>query len=273
MAKRPAEFYGISVHENNLRELKARCRSEECPFLGRRCVKQRKSDPEQTIGSCSLGFQDKALIVCPCRFLERDQIFLDTLRLLRPRQRYFAVPEISMPGGNVDYFVVAREGSDIVDYVGVEIQSLDTTGSGGIWQAREDIVAGRLGTNYGYGINWKMSAKTILVQMHHKAMSFETLRKKLVLVVQAEFFTYMAREFRTGHLQAADDRDSVHFHIYDFVEMGGARRIVLHDRKSTDVHGIEDMLALSERPEITDADVIKAIQAKMKNARPLQAPA
>ncbi|MGH9931853.1 MAG: hypothetical protein ACREA9_21860, partial [Pyrinomonadaceae bacterium] len=45
---------------------------------------------------------------------------------------------------------------------------------------------------YKYGINWKMSAKTILVQMHHKAAAFESIGKKLVLAVQTEFFRYIS---------------------------------------------------------------------------------
>lgn len=57
-----------------------------------------------------------------------------------------------MPGGNIDFFFVASDGVIIRDYVGIEIQTLDTTGSGGIWNAREDVMAGRLAESYEYGI-------------------------------------------------------------------------------------------------------------------------
>jgi hypothetical protein len=33
-------------------------------------------------------------------------------------------------------------------------------------------------------MNWKMTAKTILVQMHHKVETFEHINKKMVLVIQ-----------------------------------------------------------------------------------------
>jgi hypothetical protein len=93
------------------------------------------------------------------------------------------VPEVAMPGGSIDYFVVSSNDEEITDYAGIEIQGLDTTGSGGIWGAREDLLRGELAPPYQYGINWKMSAKTILVQMHHKAAAFEALGKKLILVL------------------------------------------------------------------------------------------
>lgn len=175
-----------------------------------------------------------------------------------------------MPGGSVDYFIVAANDEDeILDYAGVEIQSLDTTGSGGIWDARQDLLRGELGSSYSYGINWKMSAKTILVQMHHKAAAFEALGKKLVLVVQNRFFDYMAREFQTDRLHAADSKDSAHFHIYDAVLLGSQLRIVLSERKSTDVLGVERMLSSGQVPEILEEDVINRIKAKMPRAVPL----
>jgi hypothetical protein len=34
-----------------------------------------------------------------------------------------------------------------------------------------------------FGMNWKMTAKTILVQLHHKLETFEHLGKHLVLVI------------------------------------------------------------------------------------------
>lgn len=211
-AKRPLEFYGHNVASQQ--DWRAILAAQRCPYLDRKCVKQRKSDPQRTIGACVLGFKQRRLIVCPHRFLQRNQIFLDVVPLLAHGDQFFVVPEIAVPGGNVDYFVVAERDGTIVDFAGLEIQSLDTTGSGGIWRAREDLLAGALGTGYGYGINWKMSAKTILMQLHHKVPSFEALGKKLVLVAQSGFFAYIAGEFRADHVHPAVARDTVHFHLY-----------------------------------------------------------
>jgi hypothetical protein len=187
--KQPLEFYGYNTStEQNWKVVLTK---QSCHFLNRKCIKQRKSDPEQTIGACIVGYQGNPLIVCPKRFLENHRIFLDSIELLSVRRaQFFIVPEVTMPGGSIDYFLVALRGDKVVDYLGVEIQSLDTTGSGGIWSAREDLYGGYLEEQYQYGMNWKMSAKTILIQMHHKAESFEMLGKKLVLVLQQPFYDY-----------------------------------------------------------------------------------
>lgn len=42
-------------------------------------------------------------------------------------------------------------------------------------------------------MNWKMTAKTILVQLHHKIDTFESISKHLVLVVQDYLLDYMKR--------------------------------------------------------------------------------
>ena len=168
-----------------------------------------------------------------------------------------------MPGGSVDYFLVGLTDGAVDDFLGIEIQSLDTTGSGAIWQAREDLFRGELANSYGYGINWKMSAKTILIQMLHKAASFEALGKKLVLIIQKEFADYLDREFQTGQLRTASQDDPIYFHIYDVAESNDIFHLLLHERKSTDVSGIERMLNVGRDTNILLEDVIAHITAKL----------
>jgi len=175
-----------------------------------------------------------------------------------------------MPGGSIDYFLVAMRGDEIVDYLGVEIQSLDTTGSGGIWSAREDLYGGHLEEQYQYGMNWKMSAKTILIQMHHKAESFEVLGKKLVLVLQQQFYDYVSQAFQTAHIVTARAEDAVHFHIYHCVELNRQFRLALSERRSTNVLGIERMLKLGKGAGISEEEVIQRIKAKLPSAVRLQ---
>ena len=45
-----------------------------------------------------------------------------------------------------------------------------------------------------------MTAKTILMQLHHKIQTFEHVNRKLVLVVQDKLLEYMEREFDFTHL-------------------------------------------------------------------------
>ncbi len=168
-----------------------------------------------------------------------------------------------MPGGSVDYFLVSMQGDDIIDFAGIEIQTLDTTGTGGIWRAREDLRAGKPGNSYSYGINWKMSAKTILMQLHHKGPSFEALGKKLLLVTQREFFDYIRREFRAAQIHSSAIYDAVHIHTYDCVLLNRELQIVLDARWSTSVQGVEEMLSLGRSPEISVEEIIRRIEAKL----------
>jgi len=267
--KRPLEFYAINTASKQAwGEVLTR---QECPFIGKRCVKRRKSNAVQTIGACIVGYQDEPLIICPKRFLEGNQIFLDAIRLLKARNaQYLVVPELSIPGGSVDYFMVAMKGDEVLDYCGLEVQGLDTTGSGGIWAAREDLMRDNLRESYNYGVNWKMSAKTILIQMHHKAATFEALGKKLVLTIQRQFFEYMKQEFQADHFTPSRAADTVHLHLYDCVELNHSLRLNLESRISTSVAGIERMLNLGKGTAISEQEIVAKIRAKLPNAISLE---
>lgn len=59
-----------------------------------------------------------------------------------------------------------------------------------------------------------MTAKTILVQLHHKVQTFERINKHIVLAVQDVFMEYVQREFSFGHIQQANSRDPMQIHTY-----------------------------------------------------------
>lgn len=145
---------------------------QECPFANSRCFKVRKSEPEVSIGTCSVryGKSLKDLIICPTRLLERRQVFFDCLHLLTrhvPGNELHVVPQVSIPGGSVDYFLVSLSRGKVEDFVAIEFQALDTTGT--VWPERQRLlkelrVRAIPGDNRkSFGINWKMTAKTILV--------------------------------------------------------------------------------------------------------------
>lgn len=247
-----------------------------CPFTSRRCYKVRKSDPGISIGTCTVlyGRPPEPVIICPSRLIERRQIFTDCIHLLtshEPGNEIHIVPEVSIPGGNVDYFLVSVKNGRVRDFVGIELQTLDTTGS--VWPARQRLVrdlgierlhAGEeLDTTY--GMNWKMTAKTILVQMHHKAQTFEHLNKKLVLVIQDKLLAYMAREFRFEHLRnPAVLGDSVHLHAYNMARRHGPNfHLSMVSRLSTDAEGIGTCLGLQAEARIELIQIVSALQAKL----------
>ena len=121
-------------------------------------------------------------------------------------------------------------------------------------------------------MNWKMTAKTILVQLHHKIETFEHVSKNLVLAVQDCLLGYMRREFSFGHLKPANVRDAMHFHAYCLELDHGAYQLRLAERCSTDSAGIATALGLKAQANV-EVDVIFANLKRKMSERTLWTPA
>lgn len=248
--------------------------AQHCAYLDRKCVKIRKSQPEISIGTCSISFgsdRSRNLIICPHRFLERGQVFFDCLHLLtlhEPGNELHRVSEIEIPGGNVDYFLVSVNKGRVVDFVGIELQSVDTTGS--LWAARQAflttkglIAENASGSAQTYGVNWKMTAKTTLVQLHHKVETFESLGKHFVPVLENDLINYMRREFDFEHIQDAKLGHSMHFHAYDLQLSGLDQRIALSSRSSTNAQGVARAIGLQRTANVELEVITNAIQLRL----------
>lgn len=134
------ELFSHSTFEKEKHNWEKIIRDQFCPFLNKKCIKIRKSQPDISIGTCSVtyGNESKPIIICPYRLLEKKQIFTDCLHLLtlhEPGNQLHIVPEVTIPGGSVDYFLVSAKKNKVKDFVGIELQTLDTTGT--VWPARQ----------------------------------------------------------------------------------------------------------------------------------------
>ncbi len=250
-------------------------REQQCPFLQRKCIKIRKSEPDVSIGTCSVahGRGRQPMVICPYRLLERKQVFIDCLHLLshEPGNELHVVPEVAVPGGSVDYFLTSVDDGSVVDFLGVELQTMDTTGS--VWPARQRFLssAGRPDAvaeeraSYGatYGMNWKMTAKTILVQLHHKIQTFEALGKHLVLVTQTQLFDYLRSNFEFDHVARAKRGNAMQFHAYAFERRDAAHSIKLASRWSTDAAGVGMCLGLKAEPKMELGRIVAQLEKKV----------
>lgn len=269
------EFFGVYTKRNDI-DWEAITLAQHCPYTEKKCVKVRKSSPDISIGVCTVDYSKyDEVMICPHRLLERRQIFTDCVHLLslhEPGNELHLLPEVSIPGGSVDYFLVSVHDSKVVDFVGIELQTLDTTGS--LWSERATLMHNKgISVNKSdlssktFGMNWKMSAKTILIQMHHKTETFEHLGKHLVLVIQDCFRDYMAREFSFSHFQQARQGDSVHIHSYSLDETDNySLRLKLKDRISTDANGIALCLGLQAEAKIGLEKIIEYLEARISES-------
>ncbi len=272
---RIVELFGCSSAERAI-DWPLIIQEQQCPFLRKKCYKVRKSDPSTAIGSCTVlhGKELEPVIICPSRLIDQRQIFVDCFHLLtshEPGNELHLIPEVSIPGGSVDYFLVSARDGKIRDFVGIELQTMDTTGT--VWPERQ-----RLLREFGipredehemltktYGINWKMTAKTILVQIHHKVKTFEHIHKKLVLVLQDKLLAYMNREFNFSHLAHPGLRsDSMHFHAYRLeARTDNSYRLFMELRWSTDSDGIARCLDLQADARVELEQVSRILQNKL----------
>lgn len=104
-------------------------RQQLCPYIRAACIKTRKSQPEVAIGTCcvSYGREQRRLVICPNRLLRGAQVILDCARYLRfhePSNDLHLVPEVSVPGGSVDYFLVSVAKGAVQDLSGSSCKRL-----------------------------------------------------------------------------------------------------------------------------------------------------
>ena len=272
------ELFGRSVTQSGI-DWKDTVAQQKCSYTNKACYKTRKSDPDTAIGSCTVlyGKTPEPVIICPKRLIERRQIFTDCFHLLtthEPGNELHIISEVSIPGGSVDHFLVSAKDGKVKDFVGIELQTLDTSGT--VWPERQrllrelNVARGDDGesSKKTFGMNWKMTAKTILVQMHHKIQTFEHVNKKLVLVVQDKLLSYMGREFKFDHLNSpARLGDSMHLHAYGLdMQADGGLRLSMKSRLSTDADGIGICLDLQAEAKVELELIIEAIQAKISDA-------
>jgi Restriction endonuclease NotI len=256
-----------------------------CPFTSTKCFKVRKSDPDVSIGTCTLrhGTARRDVIICPNRLLERRQVFTDCLHLLtqhEPGNELHVIPEVSIPGGSVDYFLVSARKGTVRDFVAIEFQTIDTTGT--VWPERQrllrelglDVLDKDADSAKPFGMNWKMTAKTILVQLHHKVDTLEHVNKRLVLVIQDCLLTYLRRELNFEHLKDVRVGDAMHIHSYKLDAAGGEFRLQLDSRVSTDAAGVAECLGIQADTKIELETIVAELERKIsaKTVLTLDAP-
>lgn len=274
---RIAEFFNFSTKNESVNWNDV-LTAQHCGYLNKKCIKVRKSEPSISIGTCTVeyGRENSGVIICPHRLIEKRQIFIDCIHLLtvhEPGNEIHVVSEVSIPGGSVDYFLASVRDKKVIDFVGIELQTLDTTGT--VWPERQRFLTDlnileEPEEGYGdkpYGMNWKMTAKTILVQLHHKIETFEHLSKHLVLVVQDHLLTYMKKEFSFSHINKVPKiGDPMHFHSYK-LELGNDQNyhIKLNERLSTDSSGLASAMGLKAEAKIELEIIIKTLESKISD--------
>jgi Restriction endonuclease NotI len=267
-----AEIYGVPAFQRT--DWPSIAEAQRCPFLERKCLKNRKSEPDVTIGTCLMhyGRPPQPIVICPHRLLDRGQIFTDCLHLLsqhEPGNELRILSELTVPGGSVDHCLVSVRDGKPRDFVAIEIQTLDTTGT--VWPERQRflsqqgvaVTAAEIQSAKPFGMNWKMTAKTTLMQLNHKVATFERIGKRLVLVLQHELLDYMRRVFAFQHVVGQRDGDAMQFHAYELRSETSTYGLRLKQRVSTDAGGVAECLGLQANASVDLVTILHQIEARL----------
>lgn len=165
MAKHPAEVFGKTIDKVSQLPVKGPKRYW-CPFADDKCNKQSRLI-RYPMGVCSVRYGANIVALCPRRFLQKNIVFKDIAdRYFKTRNDLVVFSEIGLPQtGTFDYVMVKHKpfSSEIEDFIVIEFQTGQTTGTGKLVQALKDCLKGKdvEGESYGFGLNladiWKRS--------------------------------------------------------------------------------------------------------------------
>jgi hypothetical protein len=255
IGKHPVEYYGQFY--SNRKAAQEGMEEDYCPFLDGECKKRRKSEGE-SIGTCTVGYRGrgqaeyKPHCICPHRF-ETPEVLGEIESLLVDEGEYFATPEVPLQGTSIDYVTGKRaDDGTVLDFAGVEIQALDTTGS--VWNHREAYYDDRdmEEINKNYGINWAMSlTKTMMQQAYKKGQTFREWGENLIFLVQDVSIDYIRNNYNASGLRSARKEDPVHFYSYklDFNYETNNYEWEVDEKLSADISGVTDMMVPPEEEE------------------------
>jgi hypothetical protein len=107
-----------------------------CPFADDLCDKRSRLI-DYPMGVCSVRYGDEIIALSPRRFLQDNTVFYDIAdHYFQTRNDLLIFPEVSIPGGRhlgvFDYVMVKHKplSSEIEDFVAIELQTAQTTGTG-----------------------------------------------------------------------------------------------------------------------------------------------
>lgn len=187
------EIFGFPPDNDSSGAQKSRARYW-CPFLDARCAKSGHQVPIP-LGTCSVFSSYGPIVTCPKRFYGDRYALIHNVAatLLDTQSNVVIVPEIgTTPSSTFDWIAVRHDGvGNIQDYHGIEVQSIDITGS--VRPYFEAYIQGGdvSSVKHNYGINWANVFKRGMPQFLAKAAILASYGKKLAVVVQNQLLDYI----------------------------------------------------------------------------------
>ena len=218
MAKHPAEVFGYSFRSALDLPKKGR-KKYWCPFAHDKCNKQSRLI-KYPMGVCSVQYGNNLVALCPRRFLQDNTVFKDIAdHYFQTRNDLIVFSEIGVAQtGTFDYVMVKHKpfSSEIEDFVVVEFQTGQTTGTGQLVKGLKDCLAGKNieGKNYGFGLNLADIWKRSFTQILNKGIVLENWGHKIYWVVQEPVYQDFLNRYNLNGM-TYDGKHTTVFAIYD----------------------------------------------------------
>jgi len=218
MTKHPAEVFGYPLGSVSSLPKKGH-KKYWCPFADNKCNKQSRLI-RYPMGVCSVRYGDETIALCPRRFLQNNIVFKDIAdHYFKTRNDLVVFSEIGLSQtGTFDYVMVKHKpfSSDIEDFVIIEFQTGQTTGTGQLVQALKDCLKGKdiKDKTYGFGLNLADIWKRTFTQILNKGIVLEKWGHKIYWVVQEPVYQNFLNRYNLNDMHYHDECTTV-FAIYD----------------------------------------------------------
>lgn len=266
MAKHPSEMFGVphNVHSPKAEEIRE---AYWCPFADQICNKKSRliSYP---MGVCSVQYNNQTVAICPRRFLQGGIVFGDIAdHYFGTRSDLLVFPEVSLRGiGSFDFVIVKHKplSSDVEDFVVVEFQTDQTTGTGKLVQALEDYLREGMfeDKSYSFGLNTYDTLKRSFTQILNKGIVLEQWRQKVYWVFQEPVYQNFTSRYNLEEMRYNPSHTTV-FTVYDLARREDQYQLTQARLESST---IDDLFsAFRNNPNVPGKDMfIETLQHKIK---------
>jgi hypothetical protein len=218
MAKYPAEVFGHQARSAQER-VKKGSKKYWCPFVDDKCNKQSRL-VKYPMGVCSVRYGDDTIALCPRRFLQDSTLFKDIAdHHFKTRNDMVVFSEIGLSQtGTFDFVMVKHKplSCEVEDFVIIEFQTGQTTGTGQLVQGLKDFIKGEdiRGRSYGFGLNLADIWKRSFTQILNKGIVLENWGHKIFWVIQEPVYQDFLNRYNLSGM-SYDDKHATVFTIYD----------------------------------------------------------
>ncbi len=229
MAKYPSEIFGYPYSNKTSKAQDARTK-HCCPFVNKVCYKQSRLI-KYPFGVCSAHVNGNEIALCPRRFLDDHTVFTDIAQHhFKTVHDILVFPEIRLEdAGSFDFVMVKHKpmSPEIDDFIAIEFQTGQTTGTGKLVQGLKDYVKGIdvSQKTYGFGLNLYDVWKRTFTQILTKGVIMESWGKKIFWVVQEPIYKNFETRYNLQNLGSQPEHSTV-FALYDLKGPGETFNLV-----------------------------------------------